>query len=145
MDGERDKILKMLEEGTISAEEAEELLAAIDDSTAVEASYEELEPPQFPKLAGPVRRLIVCLSIGRIQALAHPWCNRSSPPVQPFVFLAGYNPRWADGRNHLFVERWAMAPYARKVLRWRPFCPEPALSLTSAARWSAPGDHADRR
>ena len=47
MDGERDKILKMLEEGTISAEEAEELLAAIDDSTAVEASYEEPDPPQF--------------------------------------------------------------------------------------------------
>jgi hypothetical protein len=50
MNGERDKILKMLEEGTISAGEAEELLAAIegdDDPAAVETSYEGPDISQF--------------------------------------------------------------------------------------------------
>ena len=51
MDGERDKILKMLEEGTISAEEAEELLAAIegdyDDPAAVDTVYEGPDMSQF--------------------------------------------------------------------------------------------------
>jgi len=51
MDGERDKILKMLEEGTISAEEAEELLTVIeddyDDPPAVDTSYDGPDMSQF--------------------------------------------------------------------------------------------------
>lgn len=50
LNGERDKILSMLEEGTISASEADSLLNAVGDEAASatpDASTESYEPPDF--------------------------------------------------------------------------------------------------
>ena len=50
MNGEKDKILKMLEEGTITAEEAEELLGAVEEDeepATISESYDGSNTPQF--------------------------------------------------------------------------------------------------
>jgi hypothetical protein len=47
MENERERILKMVEEGTMSADEAHELLAALDDESAVDAGQAQALPQEM--------------------------------------------------------------------------------------------------